>query len=114
MYTNQKFISGVALSLLYILFFFFNYFKKNRKSFQMLENYKNLIQDGAGYLMIVSGIVCVIAIINEYGENTTFNQDIYFENCTDAFSKGYYNIYEHEPGYRYELDRDNDGIACEG
>lgn len=37
----------------------------------------------------------------------------YFINCSDAFAQGYSNISRNEPGYRYELDRDNDGIACE-
>ncbi|MCM3257082.1 excalibur calcium-binding domain-containing protein [Paenibacillus lautus] len=38
---------------------------------------------------------------------------MYFINCSDAFSQGYSNIYENEYGYRSELDRDSDGVACE-
>lgn len=39
---------------------------------------------------------------------------IYFPNCTAAREAGYRNIRRGEPGYRSALDRDDDGIACEG
>ena len=36
-----------------------------------------------------------------------------FENCTEAFEAGVFNIKRSDPSYRNKLDRDNDGIACE-
>lgn len=42
------------------------------------------------------------------------SNDVYFNNCKEAKSSGYRNIRKGEPGYRDKLDRDNDGIACEG
>lgn len=112
LYTEIKFTSGLILSLIYALYFFFKYFKDNRNSFKMNEIYKNLIEEGTGFLIIMMSITLVTIVL--FGSEKVFDDsDIYFENCTDAFSKGYYNIYEHEPGYRYELDRDGDGIGCE-
>jgi hypothetical protein len=36
-----------------------------------------------------------------------------FENCTEAFEAGVYDIKRSEKSYQQKLDRDNDGIACE-
>jgi hypothetical protein len=37
----------------------------------------------------------------------------YYENCSAAYAAGVSNIPAGAPGYRPELDRDQDGIACE-
>lgn len=37
----------------------------------------------------------------------------YWRSCGHARSAGTAPIYAQEPGYRHELDRDNDGVACE-
>lgn len=37
-----------------------------------------------------------------------------YANCKEAHADGAYNIKRGDPGYRQKLDRDNDGIACEG
>lgn len=37
----------------------------------------------------------------------------HFENCTEAFEAGVFNIRRSDPSYQSKLDRDNDGIACE-
>jgi hypothetical protein len=36
-----------------------------------------------------------------------------FENCTQAFNAGVFDIKRSNPSYQNKLDRDNDGIACE-
>ncbi len=36
-----------------------------------------------------------------------------FDNCTEAFEFGAFNIKRSDPSYDNKLDRDNDGIACE-
>lgn len=36
-----------------------------------------------------------------------------FENCTEAFDAGVFNIKRSDKSYQSKLDRDNDGIACE-
>lgn len=37
-----------------------------------------------------------------------------YASCKEAHADGAYNIKRGDPGYRPKLDRDNDGIACEG
>lgn len=39
--------------------------------------------------------------------------DVYFSSCADARSAGAAPLRRGDPGYRSELDRDNDGVACE-
>ena len=46
-------------------------------------------------------------------EDKSDEDDVYYENCTEAREDGAQSIREGEPGYREELDRDGDGIACE-
>lgn len=36
-----------------------------------------------------------------------------FNNCTEAFEAGVFNIRRSDSAYQNKLDRDNDGIACE-
>lgn len=36
-----------------------------------------------------------------------------FNNCTEAFDAGVFNIKRSDKSYQEKLDRDNDGIACE-
>ena len=38
---------------------------------------------------------------------------VFFRNCKEAHAAGYSNMSRGTPGYREELDRDHDGIACE-
>lgn len=42
------------------------------------------------------------------------NGSVYFSSCKEAHAAGYRNIKRGQPGYRAGLDRDDDGIACEG
>lgn len=38
---------------------------------------------------------------------------VYYRNCSEARAAGAAPIYQGQPGYRRELDRDGDGVACE-
>lgn len=38
---------------------------------------------------------------------------VYYPNCKAAAADGAHNIQQGQPGYRADLDRDGDGIACE-
>lgn len=38
---------------------------------------------------------------------------VYYRNCNEARAAGAAPIYRGQPGYRPEMDGDNDGIACE-
>ena len=50
---------------------------------------------------------------NSSYEDRSDEDDVYYENCAEARENGAQSIREGEPGYREELDRDGDGIACE-
>lgn len=39
--------------------------------------------------------------------------DVYYENCTAARAAGAAPLLRGEPGYRPQMDGDNDGVACE-
>ncbi|WP_315584268.1 excalibur calcium-binding domain-containing protein [Actinomyces viscosus] len=38
---------------------------------------------------------------------------VYYPNCKAARAAGAAPMYQGDPGYRADLDRDEDGIACE-
>ena len=46
-------------------------------------------------------------------ESEDNDNDVYYANCSEARANGAESIHEGEPGYREELDRDGDGMACE-
>ena len=46
-------------------------------------------------------------------ERQTSKPLVYYPNCTMARALGAESIRRGEPGYRPQLDADNDGIACE-
>lgn len=47
------------------------------------------------------------------GGSTGGGGEVYFRNCTEAWSMGAAPILRGAPGYRPALDRDGDGVACE-
>ena len=47
------------------------------------------------------------------GRQSTPPARAYYPNCDAARAAGVAPIYAGEPGYREELDADDDGIACE-
>lgn len=47
------------------------------------------------------------------GLTSATSQNVYYRYCSDARRAGAAPIYRGQPGYRSELDRDNDGVACE-
>ncbi len=46
-------------------------------------------------------------------EKTASEQSAYYPRCSAARAAGKAPLYRGDPGYRPELDADNDGIACE-
>ena len=46
-------------------------------------------------------------------ENAARERTVYYRGCNDARAAGAAPIYAGQPGYRREMDGDNDGIACE-
>ena len=50
----------------------------------------------------------------EAGTSSGTSGDVYYANCSEARAAGAAPIYSGDPGYRAGLDRDRDGVACEG
>jgi hypothetical protein len=55
----------------------------------------------------------LIGASNELASDRPVPAHTYYPNCDAARSAGVAPIRVGEPGYRPQLDRDNDGIACE-
>jgi len=45
---------------------------------------------------------------------STSPHHLYFASCSEALKLGYHDMPYASPGYARELDRDQDGVACEG
>jgi excalibur calcium-binding domain-containing protein len=66
-----------------------------------------------GVLINKQAVDAIIKAADEvYAEDATGPGDVYYSNCTEAKDKGAAPLHKGQPGYRSELDRDNDGIAC--
>ncbi|WP_082965961.1 excalibur calcium-binding domain-containing protein [Mycobacterium kubicae] len=63
-------------------------------------------------------VAAVAAVVSFLGIGVTVapsaQADPPYANCTQAHKDGRYNIPKGDPAYQPKLDRDNDGIACEG
>jgi hypothetical protein len=62
----------------------------------------------------IIGLGAVVAVPRLLGSDGAPSIDVFYENCTEARAAGPTPIRRGEPGYRPALDRDNDGLACEG
>ncbi len=47
------------------------------------------------------------------GQLKAIEESAYYRNCDAARAAGVTPIYRGSPGYRSEMDGDDDGIACE-
>ena len=69
--------------------------------------------------LLIAALVSVSAFMGSGGRigggpSTVPSSEVaYYRNCDAARAAGAAPIYRGEPGYRPELDRDSDGIACE-
>jgi hypothetical protein len=48
------------------------------------------------------------------GAGSGGSSDVYYQNCSEARAAGAAPLRRGDPGYRSGLDRDHDGVACEG
>lgn len=55
----------------------------------------------------------VISFSRDLGRENVPPAGAYYSRCDEARAAGVAPIYADEPGYRPQLDSDNDGIACE-
>jgi Excalibur calcium-binding domain len=78
---------------------------------------------GFGFPVVLAGImVAAFAVLQPGADNdqplsiagsSAANAVVYYRYCDEARAAGAAPLYRGQPGYRSELDRDRDGIACE-
>ncbi|SKG68878.1 excalibur domain-containing protein [Mycobacteroides abscessus subsp. bolletii] len=73
------------------------------------------LMDAAGIFTasVLAGIVLLPADFVEDSHQLS-KVDPPYGSCKEAHADGAYNIKKGDPGYSKKLDRDGDGIACEG
>ena len=94
------------------------YSKRQRQSQQP----RNSLLDIVGLFVIVIAVVWFATpTLHRWWNNVQrtpeqiakVEQSIYYHGCNDARAAGVAPIHRGEPGYRPEMDGDNDGVACE-
>lgn len=82
---------------------------RSRKPFGIQLSFKDwMLLAAAGAL----GVGYLDSPQNDTADNSTIN-GAYYRYCSDARASGAAPLYRNQPGYREELDRDGDAIACE-
>ena len=79
-----------------------------------------------GQVVVLSGLIAIAAwnyapqVTSAWTETTTppvtlkaLERSAYYPNCAAARAAGVAPIQRGQPGYRDELDADDDGVACE-
>lgn len=81
----------------------------NRGAGSWVGNQISDYSDGSRVLFILEDSVNSESTIHVVNADT----EVYYENCAAARKAGATPLKEGDPGYRLELDRDRDGIACQ-
>lgn len=61
-------------------------------------------------LVIIIAAIAVILLFNRVVQGRPY----YLDSCSEAKARHITNIPKNSPYYRKALDRDNNGLACEG
>lgn len=69
---------------------------------------------GAVISGLIGGMVIAASAAWPAAAAVSTQADPPYGSCKEAHADGAYNIKRGDPGYRPGLDRDHDGIACEG
>ncbi len=82
---------------------------------------QNLLEDECVGLRVVPPAPAPVSTASAGGgsgsggtSTTSATSDVYYANCTAVRAAGAAPLLAGEPGYRRALDRDGDGVACEG
>ena len=63
--------------------------------------------------IMLGGVILALPMTGTVKKKSSGRSTVKFRSCKDARAAGYSNMKRGEPGYSPNLDRDNDGIACE-
>lgn len=64
--------------------------------------------------ILATGVILSMATPFVANAAAPMQMDPPYGSCKEAHADGAYNIKKGDPGYRPGLDRDHDGVACEG
>ena len=62
---------------------------------------------------LLGRVILSLPMVGAVKKKTSGSSTVKFRSCKDAKAAGYSDMKRGEPGYSPNLDRDNDGIACE-
>ena len=82
---------------------------RSRTAFGPRLNFKDWL------LLAAGGVLCAVYLISlsDGTADVSLSPGAYYRYCSDARAAGVAPLYRNQPGYRDELDRDGDGVACE-
>nr|DAS95652.1 MAG TPA: Excalibur calcium-binding domain protein [Caudoviricetes sp.] len=63
--------------------------------------------------ILLGGVILSLPMVGAVKKKSSGSSTVRFKSCKEARAAGYSDIKKGEPGYSPNLDRDNDGIACE-
>ncbi len=63
--------------------------------------------------IMLGGVILALPMTGTVKKKSSGSSTVKFRSCKDARAAGYSDMKRGEPGYSPNLDRDNDGIACE-
>lgn len=63
--------------------------------------------------ILLGGVILSLPTTGAVKKKSSGSSAVKFRSCKDARAAGYSDMKRGEPGYSPNLDRDNDGIACE-
>ena len=63
--------------------------------------------------VLLGGVILALPMTGAVKKKSSGSSTVRFKSCKEARAAGYSDIRKGEPGYSPNLDRDNDGIACE-
>lgn len=82
-------------------------FSLNKKEFRNALFMSLFAQWGLVLAMMLPGFGIHVPVQHQNDD------DVFYQNCTDARAQGAAPVYKNDPGYYPALDRDGDGIGCE-
>ena len=63
--------------------------------------------------ILLGGVILSLPMVGAVKKKSSGSSTVRFKSRKEARAAGYSDIKKGEPGYSPNLDRDNDGIACE-
>ncbi|MDR6999679.1 excalibur calcium-binding domain-containing protein [Neobacillus niacini] len=105
----------LSLLLAFIIHITYVWYKRSKVTTNVHINGEDILSAVFASFFSQWGVAVVLIFFMFFNPGHHQNKDAsnYYENCTDARYHNAAPLYEDDAGYRDELDRDGDGVACE-